>query len=375
MHNPRWRKIIGDLWSYKTRTVIVVLSIAVGVFAVGMIAGTQVILTRDMQASYLAIDPPAAILGVDAFDDDLVQTIGHMPQVDEAEGRAGLSVRLSVGPETWRTLNLQAIPDYGDIRVNKITSEQGTWPPPEHEMLVERSSLALTNARIGDHVLVELADGTRRSIRIAGTAHNINMPPAAFTGLVDGFISFGTLEWLGESRDYTSLFLTLNDKTLDRDGVGKVVNFVRDKIETGGHKVSFAYIPIPGKHPADAAVQPILLILGVLGAMSLLLSGFLVVNTIGALLTQQMRQIGIMKAIGANTRQIVAMYLATVLVYGMLALLLAVPLGMLGAYGFTKYLAELINFDVIDYATPPRVLALEIGTGWSHRCWPRSGRC
>jgi hypothetical protein len=41
--------------------------------------------------------------------------------------------------------------------------------------------------------------------RIAGTAHNINMPPAAFTGRVDGFVSFDTLEWLGQTRDYTSL--------------------------------------------------------------------------------------------------------------------------------------------------------------------------
>src|SRR3712207_8698730 len=57
----------------------------------------------------------------------------------------------------------------------------------------------------------------------------------------------------------------------------------------------------PGKHPADTAIQPLLLILGVLGVMSLLLSGFLVVNTIGALLTQQVRQIGIMKSIGART--------------------------------------------------------------------------
>jgi putative ABC transport system permease protein len=363
MLNPRWHKIIGDLWSYKTRSIVVVLSIAVGVFAVGMIAGTQVILTRDMQASYLAIDPPAAILGLSPFDDELVQTIGHMRQVDEAEGRAGLSVRLSVGPQTWRTLNLLAIPDYSAIHVNKITPEQGAWPPHQHEMLVERSSLSLTNAHIGDNVMIELADGTQRTIRIAGTAHNINMPPAAFTGVVDGFISFDTLEWLGVSRDYTSLFLTVKDKTLDRDGVSKIVNLVRDKLEAGGHQVYYAYVPIPGKHPADASVQPMLLILGVLGAMSLLLSGFLVVNIIGALLTQQMRQIGIMKSIGANTRQVVAMYLATVLVYALLALLIAVPLGMLGAYGFTKYLAELINFDVIDYTTPPQVLALELGAG------------
>ncbi|HJZ47246.1 MAG TPA: FtsX-like permease family protein [Roseiflexaceae bacterium] len=363
MLSPRWRKILGDLWSYKTRTVVVILSIAVGVFAVGMIAGTQVILTRDMQASYLAIDPPAAILGVSAFDDDLVEAIGRMPQVDEAEGHGGLSVRLSIGPDTWRTLHIAAFPDYNHIRVNKITSERGAWPPPKHEILIERSSLSLTNAQIGDSVMVELPNGTQRSIRIAGTAHNINMPPAAFTGWVDGFVTFDTLEWLGGSRDYFALFLTLNDKTLDRDGVGKVINLVRDKIERGGYDVNFAYVPIPGKHPADSAMQPMLLILGVLGAMSLLLSGFLVVNTISALLTQQVRQIGVMKSIGANTRQIVAMYLATVLIYGLLALLIAVPLGGLGAYAFTKYLAELINFDVIDYTTPPHVLALEVGAG------------
>ena len=101
----------------------------------------------------------------------------------------------------------------------------------------------------------------------------------------------------------------------------------------------------------------------VFGALSLLLSGFLVVNTISALLTQQMRQIGVMKAIGANTTQLVGMYLATVLIYGLLALAIAVPLGGAGAYGFTRYLAQLINFDVLDYTTPPRVLALEVGAG------------
>jgi putative ABC transport system permease protein len=363
MVSPRWRKLLRDLSNNKLRTSLVVLSIAVGVFAVGMIAGTQVILTRDLRANYLAINPPAAILGVANFDDDLVQTIRRMPQIDEAEGRAGISVRLSVGQDVWRTLQLQAIPDFDAIRVNKITPEQGAWPPPEHAMLVERSSLYLTNANVGDSVMIELADGKRRSIRIAGTAHNVNMPPAAFTGWVDGFITFETLEWLGMPHAYTSLFLTVNDKTLDRDGVGKIVNDVRDKIEVGGHSVFFAYVPIPGVHPADTAVQPLLLILGILGFFTLLLSGFLVVNTIGALLTQQTRQIGVMKTVGASTPQIVGLYLTLVLVYGLLALLVAVPLGGLGTYVFTRYLAQLINFDVLDYTTPPQVLALEIGAG------------
>ena len=36
MLSPRWRKVWRDLWSNKTRTLIVLLSIAVGVTAIGI---------------------------------------------------------------------------------------------------------------------------------------------------------------------------------------------------------------------------------------------------------------------------------------------------------------------------------------------------
>ena len=37
--SPRWRKVMRDLWSNKTRTILVLLSIAVGVTAIGMVMG------------------------------------------------------------------------------------------------------------------------------------------------------------------------------------------------------------------------------------------------------------------------------------------------------------------------------------------------
>src|SRR6266542_678100 len=100
-----------------------------------------------------------------------------------------------------------------------------------------------------------------------------------------------------------------------------------------------------------------------LGAISLLMSGFLVVNTIGALLTQQTRQIGVMKSIGARSRDIVGMYLMTVLVFGMLALLVAIPLGALGAQVFVNVFAGLLNFDALGGGVPPSVLGLEVAAG------------
>lgn len=54
---PRWRKIFLDLFENPTRTLLVVFSIAVGVFSIGVIAGAYVIIENDMSASYAANKP------------------------------------------------------------------------------------------------------------------------------------------------------------------------------------------------------------------------------------------------------------------------------------------------------------------------------
>src|SRR6476659_9122112 len=92
MLSPRWRKVLRDLWSNKTRTILVVLSIAVGVFAVGMIGGARVILVRDLTDTWMSVDPPSATLNTEAFDDDLVQVVRKLPGIREAEARRTLVV-------------------------------------------------------------------------------------------------------------------------------------------------------------------------------------------------------------------------------------------------------------------------------------------
>ena len=364
MLNPRWRKVLRDLWHHKTRTVIVVLSIAVGVFAVGMIVSTEIILEEDMTASYSAVNPASAYLYPDDFDDELVQTVRGMREVSEAEGRLDeLDVRLKVGPDEWRTLSIDVISDYDDIRLNKITPVSGAWPPPKKAILIERNSLPYTNARVGDVVEIETGDQKIRHLRIAGVVHDMNNPPAQFVGHPFGYITFDTLEWLGYPHAFDELQILVAENRTDEAHIRAVADRVEDKIEKSGRTVHWTWIPEPGEHPANEEVEPLLIILGVLGALSLFLSAFLVINTIAALMTQQIRQIGIMKTIGARTSQIVKMYLAAVVVYGLLSLVVAIPLGGWAAYGITQYLADLINFDLTGFRIPPRAIALEVAVG------------
>jgi len=113
MLSPRWRKELGDLWSNKTRTILVVLSIAVGVFAVGMIAGSQVMLAHDMAAANDASNPFSASINTDqTFDDELVQTIRRMPGVDDAEGLSTPVFQVSAGPGVWKNTRFNVIPDF-----------------------------------------------------------------------------------------------------------------------------------------------------------------------------------------------------------------------------------------------------------------------
>ena len=54
---PRWRKVLTDLWVDKTRTALVVASIAVGVFAIGTIITTFAFLSQDFNDSFAASNP------------------------------------------------------------------------------------------------------------------------------------------------------------------------------------------------------------------------------------------------------------------------------------------------------------------------------
>jgi putative ABC transport system permease protein len=370
MLSPRWRKVLMDIVGNKTRTLLVVLSVAVGVFAVGTISGTQAVFGPGLTDAYVAVNPAHAEISTDPFDDELVQTVANMRGVSAAEGRRGVSVRLKVGPSEVKNLQLVAIPDFRHMTVNIVSPEKGVWPPGPRELLVERSTLDMMNASVGDMITVVVGNGVEKQMRLAGTAHYINAPPGKIGGRPFGFISMETAEWLGASRTYTSLSFTVAEHPEEKEHIQAIASQVRAKVEKSGRTVYYTYIPEPFKHPADQIVQSVLLVLQVLGLLSLFASSFLVVNTISAVLASQVRHIGMMKAVGARSDQIMGMYFTMVIAFGVLALALALPLGALGAYLFTRFLAGLLNFDLLASACRPPSGWRRSRWGWWCRLWP-----
>ena len=381
MLSPRWRKVVRDMWGNKRRTLLVVLSIAVGVFAVGTVAQMQVIVSEDMVESHEAVNPASATIYTDQpFDDDLVEVVRRIPGVAEAEGRRSVVVRFQhPQDDSWYPLRLHAVSDYENMRINIIQPEiefgpdptrwpdPSTFPPPDEEVLIERTSLLIPshgltpNAALGDTLFIETPNGKQRQMRMAGLVYDIATGSAPWTNMAYGYITFDTLEWLNLPRTYSDLLILVAGDRRDEAHIEQVVREVGDRVERNSLEVIRTDIPTPGKLPQDSIFRTLVMLLGALGVCSLVVSVFLLINTVSALLAQQVRQIGVMKAIGGRTHQIVLMYLGMVTVFGLLSLIIAAPLGAWAARLIINVIAYLINFSLGEFSIPPHVLVLEAG--------------
>jgi putative ABC transport system permease protein len=107
-------------------------------------------------------------------------------------------------------------------------------------------------------------------------------------------------------------------------------------------------------------VQAVLGVLAALGILVMLLSASLIANTLNALLNQHLRQIGVMKLIGARSFQILSMYLVLILSFGVIALVIAVPLGAVAGYALSKFMANQLNISLLGFRVVPEIVVLQI---------------
>ncbi len=383
MLRPRWRKVLRDLWVNKARTALVVLSIALGVFAVGTVTHMRHIIDADLQQSYAEVNPAQVIIYTDeGFDEAFVAAVRRMDGVRAAEGRRSFTVRFRrVDDNEWHPMQIFAIPDYENIGINRVLPETifdpdplawpnpGIWPPPERALLLERTSLLMADLGLGrrvvqdDVILVETYTGKIREISLAGLCYDFSRVPATFAGQAYGYVTFDTLPWLGIPNDYNELHLLVSGDPHDWEQIKARASVIRDRVERSGYVVVRVDTPEPGKLPLDSQFRAIATILGVLGSFALFLAVFLVINTISALLSQHIRQIGVMKAVGARSSDITMMYLSMVFVFGLLALCISVPLAIFVARHAVNITAYFINFQVSGFSIPTNVLALEIAVG------------
>jgi putative ABC transport system permease protein len=234
--------------------------------------------------------------------------------------------------------------------------------------------MALTKAAIGTRIDLELPNGGRRTISIAGTVHDLGVAPAWQEQVVYGYVSAATLASLGEPVSLNNLKLLVSDPRATAESIETTARALTAWLNTRNVQVLAARIPPPRLHPHQTQMNAVITMLLAFSVLGLVLGAMLTATVINALLAEQVRQIAIMKAIGARSTQIATLYLSMVAGLGLFAVAAGLPVGVIAGRKLIAVVGVLLNLRIASLALPWWVYAtaivLGIATPLAATAWP-----
>ena len=361
MTGVRWRKVRADLTTNRLRSGLAVLSLAVGTTAVGamLLAGTTV--DASFSTGFAATNAPSAMLVTAPFTPALVDDVRAHPAVADVEARRLHQVQATGPTGDLVGVELVSMPDFSANHVAMIDPDSGTWPPPPDGIVLERASAAELGTDVGDEVTIHVAGQAPRRMRVRGTALDAFEVAPMLGGQVRGYVAMETMVDLAGSDDLNALYLRATGDPADRARAQSMTVAVRDDVlSPAGVAIEANAVDDPGVHRADNALSFLVLAMQLLSVLALVVAIALVVNTVAALLAQQRSQVGMMKAIGATTRQLTGQYLAYVALLSAVAVLVSIPASLLLGTTVAGFVADLANIDLVPVGVPITAIAVQV---------------
>lgn len=335
-----FRKAFRDLFARKLRTLLVVLSIAVGVFGISAIgiAGEQIEqgnLQQTERSRPPDITVPAGAGKV--FTEDTRTKVADIANVERAQGRIA-------GPSRWKRPNNDDREEFVDLigvdsfdnantldvpsRVRGIDQQEESNWPKEGEILFDIGSRKYAGLKVGQTVTLLDADKTEHKLKVSGFGEKPGVLSGGQFGRAAAWLNRAdALKVLKLDGDNLLLVKLRNNSTAKlREDTN---DLVRKRLEDEGITIGDSVIREPGSFSGKETLDALRSMSLVFAAVGAFASALLVINTISTIVVEQRGQIGSMKAVGATTGQIMRLYVLLALLYGILGTLF----GLLGGLG------------------------------------------
>lgn len=378
----RERKILRDIWSRKARTLLVAISIFIGVFGTVTLFTMGDLLVRQLEAdldqdalamirAYLAVPP-----GTSPDNNAVLAALRDLPGVTAVEGQAAYPLYWKLpGDERYQTSFVFGYSEpYEQLQLEPPRLEEGRFPQPgegQRELVVERRFAEKHDLAIGDQIMVRAlgavngdaqATDQEETWTIVGTVFHpygyqtftIVLPEDSLYATYEdaqhlaGFDGFSSLYVRYESYE-------LADQQSDR--------FNAAIAQTRAYIPVFTYKEDPAENSLIGFAQTTGNVMSSLALIALAVSGFLVFNVLNAIVTEQRQQIGVMKSLGATRADNFMIYSGMALVYGIVGVVFGVALGIPGGYVAAQGLAQSANTTIQEFGTSTRAIVLGIIVG------------
>jgi putative ABC transport system permease protein len=368
-------KLRRDLRAIWPRVAMMVVAIAVGLTVFSAVLYAWSTINRETEKAYLSTEPASATIllnrGIDAEQMAAIAARARKrPGVIEATGRTQFTSDIRVdGRKLDNRLQVFVAAPDDPLRMARFEVQPGGWPPAPDEILLERDSLGLLDLAVGDTVAIETPGGEAARLRVAGVVYDPSLAPADQEQTGRAYLSAAALAGPGRQAVLDQLKLQVAEPgqtapSRDRDAIVATAADIGQWLQREyGLAIREIQVPEPYKHPHQGIANAILGALVAGAGAALLLSTFLVANMLNGLFTQQIPQIGIMKAIGARSGRIGRLYLAMTLTVAAAATLLALAPGILIGRAFASLILDLLGIEGASLGAPWWTYLLVLAAG------------
>ena len=353
--NTQWRKIAGDFRQHRAQIALIGLVLLLGTAGVVGALNARAVLEREIGVSYARAKSPELVLWFDRVDTSLLGEVRALPGVAAADARRITATRVEGLNGAWVPTRLVIMRDFADQRTGLVHQHEGAWPT-RNGILIEQSSLPLLVAKVGEPLRIRTPGGGIATLPIVGVVHDTAVAPSTQERIIYAYLTPASAALIGQNPELDQLTVLMSDRS---NGVADFANDVRDTLAKKQHPPARVEA-LPFGHPHAALMNAMLRVLGVMAAMAFTCSAALAAFVVSLWMKREVRQVGIMKTIGARSHQLAGQYLALVGPLVVLATALALPLGTLAGRALIAYYETNLNIDVLNRAAPSQLWLAEI---------------
>ncbi len=363
------RKSWADVTRRKGRTLLVVLGIFIGVFGLTAINTLEDALFAAINFSYSGrATQPDIMMAVDHLDPALLPTLQAVTDVQTVQYQTVFHTQWQVSQAPGHiAMQITSYPDLRHVPLTPFQLTSGRYPNAG-EIVMEYGDLGLQHFNLGDTVTVDTAQGTA-SLRVVGLARTPGHNPAS-SGNGEGYMSDAGLQQITAGisthpmrNTKTSLGLSLEIAVKVQNHANAVAMALQQVLSA--HGITVYAIGVGGHSPPPTnAIAGVFSLLRILAIVAVVMSGFLILNTVTTLVAEQTAIIGTMKAVGGTRGAILRGYLVSVGIYSVLATLPAIVLGLLGGYGLGAWLATTVPIDIGPFVLQWWIVGVGLAVGF-----------
>lgn len=356
-------KLLRDFRASLGRSVTLILVLALGTTVFSASFGAYGVLSREIRQAYVETVPASATLEVPGVSREVVERVQTRADIAAATRRGTLHARFRTAPDqAWGNALVFVADDFTQLPMANLRHQRGASSPGADTVLIERSALPLLGGDVGESFELSLPGGNTQVVSISGVVHEAALAPANTHASLYLYASPELARALGAATVFDELRIVVAEGADDARSIEHTVQaLARWLAEQGLGQVHEVRIPPPGRHPHQSQMTAVLVLLVIFAGLVFIMSVLLAAAMLTSLLARQVREIGVLKTLGATRAMLTRGYLTAMALLAVVSVSLAWLPARLGTRAWSRAVAQLLNFDLKDVAVPVWIDVVTLG--------------